>query len=51
MSLVNLAEAAGFALPFLVLLWTAAMGLVLQAAYPPPCGEIEEAVIAASFTF
>ncbi len=49
MSLVDLAEAAGFALPLLTLLWTAALGVVLHAGYPPPSRDIEDAVLAACF--
>ncbi|WP_165585287.1 hypothetical protein [Roseococcus sp. SYP-B2431] len=49
MSLVELAEAAGFALPLLALFWTAALGLVLHAGYPPPSEDIAHAVLAASF--
>lgn len=49
MSLLDLAEAAGFATPLLVLLWTGALGVVLHGAYPPPSEEIEDAVLAACF--
>jgi hypothetical protein len=47
MPLIDLAEAAGFAAPLLTVLWTAALGMVLHAGYPPPSEEIEDAVLAA----
>ena len=49
MSLIELAESAGLALPLLTLLWTGALGAVLHAAYPAPSEEIEDAVLAACF--
>lgn len=49
MSLIDLAASAGLALPLFTLLWTAALGVVLHAAYPPPSEGIEDAVLAACF--
>lgn len=49
MSLVDLAEAAGFTLPVLTLVWTAALGFVLHAALPPLSEDVADAVLAACF--
>jgi hypothetical protein len=49
MSLIDLAEAAGLATPFLILLWTGALGLILHAGHPPPSEDVTDAVLAACF--
>jgi hypothetical protein len=49
MPLLDLADAAGLALPLVTLLWTAALGVLLHAGYPPPSEDIVDAVLAASF--
>ena len=49
MLIVEIAEAAGFAIPLIIMLWTAALGVLLHAGYPPPSEGIEDAVLAACF--
>jgi hypothetical protein len=49
MSLLELAQSTGLTLPFLTLLWTGVLGVVLHGAFPPPAEEFEEAALAACF--